>query len=218
MKLIDLLVEFGGDLLSGLGITLQLTIIGIIFASIIGILCAVINVSKNKYLKIITSIYINIIRGTPFLVQAYIIYFGLPGALGIRMSEMTAGIIAISLNAGAYMAEIIRGGIEAVDKGQMEAARSLGLPTHVAMRKVILPQALRTMTPSLINQFIITLKDTSILSIIGIRELTMAGKLVIAKNYESMAMWSLVAVYYFIVIYTITKISRYIERKTAYGK
>ena len=134
------------------------------------------------------------------------------------MSEMTAGIIAISLNAGAYMAEIIRGGIEAVDKGQMEAARSLGLPTHVAMRKVILPQALRTMTPSLINQFIITLKDTSILSIIGIRELTMAGKLVIAKNYESMAMWSLVAVYYFIVIYTITKISRYIERKTAYGK
>lgn len=218
MKLIDLLVEFGGDLLSGLGITLQLTIIGIIFASIIGILCAVINVSKNKYLKIFTSIYINIIRGTPFLVQAYIIYFGLPGALGIRMSEMTAGIIAISLNAGAYMAEIIRGGIEAVDKGQMEAARSLGLPTHVAMRKVILPQALRTMTPSLINQFIITLKDTSILSIIGIRELTMAGKLVIAKNYESMAMWSLVAVYYFIVIYTITKISRYIERKTAYGK
>lgn len=218
MKLIDLLVEFGGDLLSGLGITLQLTIIGIIFASIIGILCAVINVSKNKYLKIFTSIYINIIRGTPFLVQAYIIYFGLPGALGIRMSEMTAGIIAISLNAGAYMAEIIRGGIEAVDKGQMEAARSLGLPTHVAMRKVILPQAIRTMTPSLINQFIITLKDTSILSIIGIRELTMAGKLVIAKNYESMAMWSLVAVYYFIVIYTITKISRYIERKTAYGK
>lgn len=218
MKLIDLLVEFGGDLLSGLGITLQLTIIGIIFASIIGVLCAVINVSKNKYLKIITSIYINIIRGTPFLVQAYIIYFGLPGALGIRMSEMTAGIIAISLNAGAYMAEIIRGGIEAVDKGQMEAARSLGLPTHTAMRKVILPQALRTMTPSLINQFIITLKDTSILSIIGIRELTMAGKLVIAKNYESMAMWSLVAVYYFIVIYTITKISRYIERKTAYGK
>ena len=122
MKLIDLLVEFGGDLLSGLGITLQLTIIGIIFASIIGVLCAVINVSKNKYLKIITSIYINIIRGTPFLVQAYIIYFGLPGALGIRMSEITAGIIAIRLNAGAYMAEIVRGGIDAVwDKWKLLA-------------------------------------------------------------------------------------------------
>lgn len=218
MKLFDLLAEYGGALLTGLGITLQLTIIGIIFASIIGVLCALINVSKNKYLKVITSIYINIIRGTPFLVQAYIIYFGLPMALGIRMNEMTAGILAISLNAGAYMAEIMRGGIEAVDKGQMEAARSLGLPYPKAMMKVILPQAIRTMTPSLINQFIITLKDTSILSVIGIRELTMAGKLVIAKNYESMAMWTLVALYYFVVIYGITKISRYIERKTAYGK
>lgn len=218
MKLFDLIAEYGGALLSGLGITLQLTIIGILFASIIGVFCALVNVSKNKYLKIITSIYINIIRGTPFLVQAYIIYFGLPMALGIRMSETTAGIVAISLNAGAYMAEIMRGGIEAVDKGQMEAARSLGLPYPKAMVKVILPQAIRTMTPSLINQFIITLKDTSILSIIGIRELTMAGKLVIAKNYESMAMWTLVALFYFVVIYGITKISRYIERKTAYGK
>lgn len=218
MKLFDLLAEYGSALLTGLGITLQLTIIGIIFASIIGVLCALVNVSKNKYLKVITSIYINIIRGTPFLVQAYIIYFGLPMALGIRMDEMTAGILAISLNAGAYMAEIMRGGIEAVDKGQMEAARSLGLPYPKAMMKVILPQAIRTMTPSLINQFIITLKDTSILSVIGIRELTMAGKLVIAKNYESMAMWTLVALYYFVVIYGITKISRYIERKTAYGK
>lgn len=218
MKLFDLLVEYGGTLLAGLGITLKLAILGIIFASIIGVLCALINVSKNKILKWITSIYIHIIRGTPFLVQAYIIYFGLPMALGIRMSEMTAGIIAISLNAGAYMAEIMRGGIEAVDKGQMEAARSLGLSSRKAMQKVILPQAIRTMAPSLINQFIITLKDTSILSIIGIRELTMAGKLVIAKNYESMAMWTLVAFYYFIVIFTITKISRYIERKTAYGK
>lgn len=218
MKLIDLLAEFGGDLLAALGVTLQLTILGIIFASIIGILCAIINVSNNKFLKVITSIYINIIRGTPFLVQAYIIYFGLPGALGIRMSETTAGILAISLNAGAYMAEIIRGGIEAVDKGQMEAARSLGLSSSKAMRKVILPQAIRTMTPSLINQFIITLKDTSILSAIGIYELTMVGKQIIARNYESMAMWSIVALYYFIVIYAITKISRYIERKTAYGK
>lgn len=218
MKLIDLLTEYGGALLSGLGVTLRLTILGIIFASIIGVVCALINVSKNKYLKIFTNIYINIIRGTPFLVQAYIIYFGLPMAFGIRMNETTAGTIAISLNAGAYMAEIMRGGILAVDKGQMEAARSLGLPYAKAMTKVILPQAIRTMTPSLINQFIITLKDTSILSIIGIRELTMAGKLIIAKNYESLAMWSLVALYYFVVIYAITKVSRYIERKTAYGK
>lgn len=218
MSLFDLLVEYSDVLIAGLGITLKLTIIGIIFASLIGVVCALINVSHNKYLKIITNIYINIIRGTPFLVQAYIIYFGIPMALGIRMDEFTAGIIAISLNAGAYMAEIMRGGIEAVDKGQMEAARSLGLPYAQSMLKVVLPQALRTMTPSIINQFIITLKDTSILSIIGIKELTMAGKLVIAKNYRSMEMWTIVAVFYFVVIYAMTLISRYIERKTSYGK
>ncbi len=218
MSLFDLLVEYSDVLIAGLGITLKLTIIGIIFASLIGVVCALINVSHNKYLKVITNIYINIIRGTPFLVQAYIIYFGIPMALGIRMDEFTAGIIAISLNAGAYMAEIMRGGIEAVDKGQMEAARSLGLPYTQSMLKVVLPQALRTMTPSIINQFIITLKDTSILSIIGIKELTMAGKLVIAKNYRSMEMWTIVAVFYFIVIYAMTLISRYIERKTSYGK
>lgn len=217
MNLFNLFVQYSDNLLMGLGVTLQLTITGILCASIIGILCAIVNVSQTKYLKIITSLYINIIRGTPFLVQAYIIYFGFPSTLGIRMNEMTAGIIAITLNAGAYMAEIIRGGIEAVDKGQMEAARSLGLPSSKAMCKVILPQAIRTMTPSLINQFIITLKDTSILSIIGICELTMAGKLIIATNYESMAMWSIVALYYFIVIYVITWISKYMERKTAYG-
>ena len=100
----------------------------------------------------------------------------------------------------------------------MEAARSLGLPYTQSMLKVVLSQALRTMTPSIINQFIITLKDTSILSIIGIKELTMAGKLVIAKNYRSMEMWTIVAVFYFVVIYAMTLISRYIERKTSYGK
>lgn len=218
MKLIDLLGQYGDTLLSGLAITVKLTILGMLFACIIGILCALINVSHNKILKVIANIYINIIRGTPFLVQAYIIYFGLPMLLDIRMPETTAGIIAISLNAGAYMAEIMRGGIEAVDKGQMEAARSLGLPYPKAMMKVILPQAVRTMAPSLINQFIITLKDTSILSVIGIRELTMAGKLVIARNYESMAIWTLVALFYFVIIYAITKTARYVERKTAYGK
>jgi len=218
MSLFDLFVEYSGVLFNAFGITLKLTIIGIIFASLIGILCALINVSNNKYLKIFTNIYINIIRGTPFLVQAYIIYFGIPLALSIRMNEFTAGIIAISLNAGAYMAEIMRGGIEAVDKGQMEAARSLGLPYTQSMLKVVLPQALRTMTPSIINQFIITLKDTSILSIIGIKELTMVGKQIIAKNYQSMRMWTIVALFYFVVIYAMTLISRYIERKTKYGK
>ncbi len=116
------------------------------------------------------------------------------------MTEMLAGMITLSLNGGAYMAEIVRGGIEAVDRGQMEAARSLGLSYGKSMRKVILPQALRTMLPSIVNQFIISLKDTSILSVIGIRELTMNGKIIVANTGEAMAIWAIVAFYYIVVI------------------
>lgn len=131
---------------------------------------------------------------------------------------MTAGVITLSINAGAYMTEIVRGGIEAVDKGQMEAARSLGLTYGQAMLKVILPQALRMMMPSIINQFIISLKDTSILSVIGIRELTMNGKIIIANNMEAMRMWTIVAVYYLVVVTVLSKIAKALERRMSYGK
>ena len=116
------------------------------------------------------------------------------------MSALTAGIITLSLNAGAYMTEIVRGGIQSVDKGQMEASRSLGIGYLPTMRKVILPQAIRTMIPSYINQFVITLKDTSILSVIGIAELTQTGRIIIAGNYQSFKMWLIIGIIYFIVI------------------
>ena len=222
--MISIIHTYKGLLLQSLGQTLLLTLLSLIFAFIIGLIFGLLSVSKSKILNCISTIYVDGIRGIPLIVLAYFIYFGIPAAIkavgftDFKMSALVAGTISLSMNAGAYMAEIFRAGIQSVDKGQMEAARSLGLSYGKSMKKVILPQAIRTMTPSLINQFIITLKDTSILSIIGIRELTMAGKLIIARNYESMAMWSIVALYYFIVIYGITKISRYIERKTAYGK
>jgi polar amino acid transport system permease protein/polar amino acid transport system substrate-binding protein len=139
-------------------------------------------------------------------------------ALGIRLDQNLAGVITLSLNAGAYLAEIFRGGIESINSGQMEAARSLGLTYGLSMRKVILPQAIRTMTPALINQCIITLKDTSLLSVIGVVELTQTGKLIIANNYESFKMWLIVGVMYFIVIMILSKISKQIERKMSYGK
>ena len=121
----------------------------------------------------------------------------------------------MSLNAGAYIAEIVRGGIEAVDPGQMEAARSLGLPYNKAMSKVVLPQALRTMLPSMINQFIITLKDTSLLSVIGVRELTMNGKIITANNMETIRMWGIVAIYYLVVISLLTVIANKVESKVS---
>ncbi len=164
-------------------ITIELSIISLIAATIIGIIVGLVNTSKSKsvimkILKAIANLYIYIIRGTPMLVQILIIYFGLGQMLrptGFRWLNIggtfTAGTVALSLNAGAYMAEIVRGGIEAVDKGQIEAARSLGLTYGKTMKKIVLPQALRTMLPSIINQFIISIKDTSLLSVIGLTEL-----------------------------------------------
>ena len=130
-----------------------------------------------------------------------------------QMSAFTAGIITLSLNAGAYMAEIVRGGILSVDKGQMEASRSLGISYLKSMRKVVMPQAIRTMIPSYINQFVITLKDTSILSVIGLAELTQTGRIIIARNFQSFNMWLIIGVMYFIIIMALTKLSNRLEKR-----
>ena len=218
MSFMELIRENGVYLLSAMGKTLELTFLSLIFASIIGLLFGMLNVSKKKALHVIANFYIDCIRGVPLIVLAFFVYFGIPLATGIRLSALVAGIIALSLNAGAYMAEIVRAGIQSVDKGQMEAARSLGLPYGTSMRKVILPQAIRTMIPSIINQFIITLKDTSILSVIGFPELVKAGQIVIARNFESFKMWVIIGVMYLIVITVLSKIARKLERRLSYGK
>ncbi|WP_439644573.1 amino acid ABC transporter permease [Jeotgalibaca dankookensis] len=204
--------------MEAMGKTVQITLFSLLFGLIIGIVFGLMKVSHNKILQSISNLYIWIIRGTPLLVQIYFIYFGLPMATGISLTEWQAGIITMSLNAGAYIAEIVRGGIESIDPGQMEAARSLGLPYNKAMMKVVLPQALRTMLPSLINQFIITLKDTSLLSVIGVRELTMNGKIITANNMETIRMWGIVAIYYLIVISILTLIADKVEAKVSKSK
>ncbi len=218
MSFLELLVNSFPALMSGLGYTMQLTIISLFFAVILGLVFGLFNVSSNKVLKFIAMIYIDIIRGTPLLVQAFFVYFGIPSVLGIRLDASLAGIITLSLNAGAYMAEIFRSGIQSINVGQMEAARSLGLPYSRAMVKVVLPQAIKVTIPSFINQFIITLKDTSILSVIGIQELTQTGKIIIASNFRSFEMWGIVAIIYLIVITVLSKISKRIERRMAYDK
>ncbi|NLL78949.1 MAG: amino acid ABC transporter permease [Clostridiales bacterium] len=218
MSFMELIRENGVYLLSAMGKTLELTFLSLIFASVIGLLFGMLNVSKKKGLHLIANLYIDCIRGVPLVVLAFFVYFGIPLATGIRLSALVAGIIALSLNAGAYMAEIVRAGIQAVDKGQMEAARSLGLPYGTSMRKVILPQAIRTMIPSIINQFIITLKDTSILSVIGFPELVKAGQIVIARNFESFKMWVIIGIMYLVVITVLSKVARKLERRLSYGK
>ncbi|BBX31375.1 polar amino acid ABC transporter inner membrane subunit [Mycolicibacterium mageritense DSM 44476 = CIP 104973] len=202
-------------LMEGLKMTVILTVVSIAIALVLGTIFGLFRVSRSVWLRAIGTTYVDIFRGTPLLVQAFFIYFGIPSALGFQMTALTAGIITLSLNAGAYMTEIVRGGIQSVDKGQMEASRSLGIGYLPTMRKVILPQAVRTMIPSYVNQFVITLKDTSILSVIGIAELTQTGRLIIARNYQSFTMWLIIGIIYFIVIMALTKLSDRLEKRIA---
>lgn len=224
MGYIELIRENYSTLLTSMGNTLLLTLLSLLFASVIGLIIGMMNVSKVKALNILGTIYVDVIRGVPLMVLAFFIYFGVPsgiqsmGYTNFRMTALTAGIIALALNAGAYMAEIVRAGIQAVDKGQMEAARSLGLSYGKAMKRVVLPQAIRTMIPSFINQFIITLKDTSILSVIGFPELIKAGQIIIGRNFETLKMWTIIAVMYVIVIVSLSKLANYVERRMARGK
>lgn len=203
------------SLLSGLGKTLSLTFISFAIAVVIGVLFGLMNVSNIKLLRFIATVYIDIIRGIPLLVLAMFIFIGIPNLAGFKINEMTAGIITLSLNAGAYIAEIVRGGIKAVPVGQTEAARSLGLSYGKTMQKIILPQAFKIMIPSFINQFVISLKDTTILSAIGLVELLQSGKIIIARNLQSFKVYLIISIIYIVVITTLTKLSGVIERRVS---
>lgn len=201
------------QLITGLSFTLKMTILSLVLAVIIGMVSCMFSIARAKALNMISGAYLSIIRGTPLMVQATFIYFGLTGALNIRISPFNAAILVLCLNAGAYLSEIFRSGIAAVNKGQMEAARSLGLPYGVAMRKIILPQAIRIVIPSVLNQFIITLKDTSILSAIGCAELMRQGQLIVSRNFRSFETYAIIGVMYYVVVVILTKLFRMIERR-----
>lgn len=206
-----LLKENKDALLSGLGQTLLLTVIAIFFATIFGVFFGLLGVLPNRFARSVSDTVIYIFRGLPLLVLALFIYTGIPSLTGQKIPAIVAGVITLMFNEGAYTAAFVKGGIGAVSTGQMEAARSLGLPYGKAMRRVVLPQGIRIMIPSFINQFIITLKDTSILSIIGILELTQTGKIIIARNLEGFKIWAMIALIYLIVITLLTWLSKYIE-------
>jgi len=218
VKAFTLLVKHAPTFIKALGVTLQITAVSLAVATALGIVFGLCKISKIGPLVWIANAYLSVIRGTPLLVQILFIYFGLPMAFGFRWTLITAGYVIMSLNAGAYMTELIRGGIEAVEAGQMEAARSLGLSYGQAMAKVVLPQAMRMMLPSIINQFIVTLKDTSLLSAIGLRELTQNTKIIVANNMEAFAMYFIVGLYYWIVVNILSVVSSVVEKRTKYGR
>ncbi|WP_054679239.1 amino acid ABC transporter substrate-binding protein/permease [Lacticaseibacillus sharpeae] len=210
---LGLLKTNSGTLLQGLGETLLLTIVAILCATIVGILIGLLGATPNKFAQGTATTFIYIFRGLPLMVLALFIYTGIPSLTGTKIPAFIAGIITLTLNEGAYTAAFVKGGIESVDNGQMEAARSLGLPWSKAMRRVILPQGIKIMIPSFINQFIITLKDTSILSVIGLLELTQTGKIIIARNMEGFKIWTMVALIYLIIITVLTWLSNWVQKK-----
>ncbi|MCI7793956.1 amino acid ABC transporter permease [bacterium] len=224
--MIRILSVYGGLLLRAMGQTLLLALCGLFFACVLGLIFGLLSVVKNRVCNIISTIFVDVIRGVPMIVLAYMIFFGIPQFVngmmptGVKftLTALQAGTIALALNCGAYMAEIIRAGIQSVDPGQMEAARSLGLPYWKAMQRVVLPQAIRTMIPSIINQFIITLKDTSILSVIGFPELVNTAKNVIANTMSSFQVWAIVGVMYLIVIALLSRLAKQLERRLNRGR
>lgn len=208
------------QLLSGLWTTLSLTLISFAIATLIGILFGMMAVSPSKVLRTIASIFVDVVRGIPLMIVAAFIFWGIPNLIQnitgqqSPINDFVAATIALSLNGGAYIAEIVRGGIEAVDIGQMEASRSLGVPYKTTMRKVILPQAVKLMLPNFINQFVISLKDTTIVSAIGLIELFQTGKIIIARNYQSFRMYAILAVMYLVIITLLTRLAKRLEKRT----
>ncbi|WP_232318018.1 amino acid ABC transporter substrate-binding protein/permease [Neomicrococcus aestuarii] len=209
----DLLGQSLPALMKGLGNTLLVTGISFIFAMILGLIFGFMKISQNIVLRGIATTFVNIFRGTPLLVWAFFFYFGIPQITGQPVSIWVAGVLTLALNSGAYVAEIVRGGIQSVDPGQLEAARSLGLGYGKSMQRVVVPQAFKIMTPSLINQLIIMLKDSSLLLAIGFAELLYQAQQIYAANFRVTEVLIIVAVIYFIAIFLLTKLANYADRK-----
>lgn len=200
-------------LLMGAGVTVQITALSVSFGLLIGMFVGIARLSKIWAVKMLSTIYVDFIRGTPLLVQIFIIYFALPIIAGTRIDPFIAAITACSINSGAYVAEIFRAGIQSIDKGQMEAGRSLGMTWSQTMCYIILPQAFKRIIPPLGNEFIAMLKDSSLVSVIGFEELTRRGQLIIARTYGSFEIWLTVAVIYLVMTLTISRLVDYLERR-----
>ena len=220
----EIIVKYGFMFLTAMGQTLLLALLGLFFGCILGIIFGLSSVVKNKFSNIISQIYVNIIRGVPMIVLAYFVFFGVPYGLKslfdikFTLTALQAGTICLALNCGAYMSEIIRAGIQSIDPGQMEAARSLGLTYWRSMFRVVLPQAIKNMIPSIVNQFIITLKDTSILSVIGFPELVNKARNVISFTFKSFEIWIIVGVMYLVVILLLQQAANMLERRLNRGR
>lgn len=207
----------------GAGMTLLISIVGTLIGSLIGIIVGVIRtipipergIKKTllKTINIILSVYIEFFRGTPMIVQAMVIYYGSAAAFGIDINRIVAGLFIVSINTGAYMSEIVRGGIVSIDKGQFEAAQAIGMNHFQTMTNVVLPQVIRNILPATGNEFVINIKDTSVLNVISVSELFFQTKSIAGNNFRYFESFFVACILYFIMTFTVTRILRYLEKK-----
>ncbi|WP_100403702.1 amino acid ABC transporter permease [Bacillus sp. FJAT-42315] len=214
MEILNLIADSMPLLLQGVQKTIELAILSLLLATTLGLFFGIMRVSKKTYLQVPAKIYVSIIRGTPLYVQIIFFYFGLfPLIFGRATNPITAGIFVLSLHAGAYLVEIFRAGIESIDRGQFEAGRALGFTHGQTMRYIILPQAIKRMIPAFVNQFIISIKDTSLLATIGIAELTYSAQTIYAVNFKAFEFLAAVGVMYWVIINVLTWFSHWVERR-----
>ena len=200
-------------LIQGALITIEITLMAVGIGFFIGLFAGIARICRIKALRIIATIYADCIRGTPLLVQIFLIYFALPMLIHTQINPFVAAVTACAINSGAYVSEIFRAGIQAIDQGQFEAGRSLGLSWWQTMYYIILPQAFHNILPPLGNEFITMLKDSSLVSVIGFEELTRRGQLIIAQTYGSFEIWMTVAALYLIMTLAIAKFVSFMEHK-----
>lgn len=205
----EFLTKYYPFFLDGIKVTLLLALLTIIFGSFLGLILCILKISKYKILRAIASTYIEIIRGTPLIVQLIIIHYGLK----INMTELTSATIALSINSAAYIAEIIRAGIVSVNKGQMEAARSLGMNHFMAMKLIIIPQAIKNILPALANEFVVLIKESAIVSYIGLADIMYKANQIRSLTYLTLEPLLVAALIYLVITFTLSKFIHYFERK-----
>ncbi|ADG82056.1 amino acid ABC transporter permease [Thermincola potens] len=212
----DIIAEYLPMMLKiGVKTTIQLTVISVSIGTVLGLIFSILRLSKFKILSFLSAVYVDFFRGTPLLVQILMFHFAIMPAIG-RFPSIVSGLVALSLNSGAYIAEIFRAGIQSIDRGQMEAARSLGMTYGQAMRYIIVPQAFKRVLPALGNEFIAMLKDSSLVSVIAVQELAMTGSLISGRTARPFEAWIPVAILYLILTMVLSRFVAYLERR--FGK
>ena len=209
----DLVVTSFPLLLLGAGVTIKITVMSVALGVLIGLFVGIARICRVKPLRFLAAVYVDFFRGTPLLVQIFLFYFAVPVITGQRIDPYVAAVGSCGINSGAYVAEIVRAGIQSIDEGQMEAGRSLGMTWAQTMRYIIVPQAIKRVIPPLGNEFIALLKDSSLVSVIGFEELTRRGQLIIANTYGSLEIWFSVAIIYLVMTLSISRLVAYLEKR-----